>query len=78
MAAYLVVTGALQGRLGPQPAGRLTLVAGASVSVLVIGGAAGGLGVGVATLLMGVVVAALVVVDELRREPGRRPGVFLS
>ena len=78
VAAYLVVTGVLQGRLGPQPAGRLTLVVGASVAVLVVGGAASGLGVGVATLLMGLVVAALVLVDELRREPGRRPGPFLS
>ena len=78
VAAYLVVTGVLQGRLGPQPAGRLTLVVGASVAVLVIGGTASGLGVAAATLLMGVVVAALVLVDELRRAPGRRPGLFLS
>jgi hypothetical protein len=70
VAAYLVVTGVLQGRLGPQPAGRLTMVAGAAVAVLVIGAAASGLGVAAATLLMGLVVALLVVVDELRRDAG--------
>jgi low temperature requirement protein LtrA len=67
VAAYLVVTGVLQGRLGPRQAGRLTMVGVASVLVLVIGGLARELGVGVATLLMGLVVAALVAADELRR-----------
>jgi low temperature requirement protein LtrA len=67
VAAYLVVTGVLQGRLGPQWTGRLTMVGVASVLVLIIGGAASGLGVGVATLLMGIVVAVLVASDEVRR-----------
>ena len=74
VAAYLVVTGVLQGRLGPQAAGRLTMVTGASVVVLVIGGAASGLGLGLATVLMGVVVATLVVVDGVRRDARPRPG----
>jgi hypothetical protein len=39
-----------------------------SVLVLVIGGLAGEIGVGVATLLMGLVVAALVASDEFRRD----------
>src|SRR3984957_15816919 len=68
VAAYLVVTGALQGRLGPHWAGRLPVVAASSVLVLVIGGLASELGVAVATLLMGLVVAALVASDELRRD----------
>ena len=46
---------------------------GASVVVLVLGGIASGLGVGMATLLMGVVVAALVASDELRRDARRGP-----
>ncbi len=41
--------------------------------ILVVGGFAGGLGVGVATLLMGLVVAALVASDELRRDVGASP-----
>ena len=75
VAAYLVVTGVLQGRLGPHWAGRLPVVGAASVVILVIGGIAGELGVGVATLLMGLVVAALVASDELRRDLRREPDV---
>ena len=41
--------------------------------ILVIGGFAGELGVGVATLLMGLVVAALVASDELRRDVRHEP-----
>jgi low temperature requirement protein LtrA len=67
VAAYLVVTGVLQGRLGPHWAGRLPVVVASSAVVLVIGGFAGALGVGAATLLMGLVVTALVASDELRR-----------
>jgi branched-subunit amino acid ABC-type transport system permease component len=44
-----------------------------SVLVLVIGGLASELGVAVATLLMGLVVAALVASDELRRDLWRAP-----
>jgi low temperature requirement protein LtrA len=66
---YLGVTGALQGRLDPQPAGRMVIVTGAGLLILLLGALAGGLGVGVATLLMGIVVAALVAFDELRRGP---------
>jgi low temperature requirement protein LtrA len=73
VAAYLVVTGVLQGRLASQRAGRVTMVGLASAAVLVLGASAGGLGVPVSTLLMGVVVAALVVTDELRRDLRRRP-----
>jgi hypothetical protein len=62
------VTGALQGRLGPHWAGRLPVVAASSVLVLVVGGLASELGVGAAALLMGLVVAALVASDELRRD----------
>ena len=68
VAAYFVVTGVLQGRLGPQWARRRTMVIGASILVLVIGGTASGLGVGMATVLMGVVVVALVTSDELKRD----------
>jgi low temperature requirement protein LtrA len=73
VAAYLVVTGVLQGRLGPLWAGRLPLVGAASVLILVIGARASTLGVGVATLLIGLVVAALVAVDELRRDTHDEP-----
>jgi low temperature requirement protein LtrA len=71
VAAYLVVTGVLQARLGPQWPGRVTAVCAASVVVLLLGGLANGLSVGLSTLLMGVVVAALVTFDELQRD--RRP-----
>jgi len=66
VAVYLVVTGALQGRLGPQPRGRMGFVCAASALVVLVGGLAGGLGVSTATLLMGLVVAALVTFDGLR------------
>ena len=73
VAAYFVVTGVLQGRLGPQWPGRRTMVFVGSAVVLLIGGVAGGLGVGVTTLLMGIVVAVLVVSDELKQDVrGRR------
>jgi len=68
VAAYFAVTGVLQGRLGPHWAGRLPMVGGACLLVLVIGGLAGELGVGVATLLIGLVVAGLVTLDELQRD----------
>jgi low temperature requirement protein LtrA len=68
VAAYLVVTGVLQGRLGRQWPGRVATVGVAAVLVLVLGGAAHGLGVGLATLLMGLAVAALVATDEIRRD----------
>jgi hypothetical protein len=60
----------------------MAIVTGAGVLVLLLGGLASGIGVGTATLLMGIVVAALVVCDGLRRGPdvaattrpiGRRP-----
>jgi low temperature requirement protein LtrA len=74
VAAYLVVTGVLQARLGPQWSGRVTAVCAASVLVLLLGGLASDLGVGLSTLLMGVVVAALVTFDELGRDRrDRRP-----
>jgi hypothetical protein len=69
VAVFLVVTGLLQGRLGRQLPGRMAIVTGAGVLVLLLGGLASGFGVGTATLLMGIVVAALVVCDELRRGP---------
>ena len=47
------------------------MVGGACVLVLVLGGVAGELGVGVATLLIGLVVAALVAFDEIRRDDDR-------
>jgi low temperature requirement protein LtrA len=72
VAAYLAVTGVLQGRLGPHWPGRLPMVGGACVLVLVLGGVASELGVGVATLLIGLVVAALVAFDEIRRDDARR------
>ena len=71
VAAYLVVTCVLQARLGSQWPGRVTVVGGASVLVLVLGGLAHGLGIGLSTLLMGVVVAALVAGDEVRRDATR-------
>jgi low temperature requirement protein LtrA len=72
VAAYLAVTGVLQGRLGPHWPGRLPMVGGACVLVLVLGSVAGELGVGVATLLIGLVVAALVAFDEIRRDDTQR------
>jgi low temperature requirement protein LtrA len=73
--AYLVVTAVLQGRLGPHWAGRLPMVGACSAVILVVGGFADTLGVGVATLLMGLVVAALVASDELRRDVWRGPDI---
>jgi low temperature requirement protein LtrA len=73
VAAYLVVTGVLQTRLGSQWPGRVTVVCAASVIVLLLGGLAHGLGVGLSTLLMGVVVAALVTADELQRDRHPQP-----
>ena len=49
------------------------MVIGVSVLVVVIGRHGQGFGVGVATLLMGVVVAMLVASDELRRDVSARP-----
>jgi len=71
VAVYLVVTGYLQGRLYPEESGRMGMVMVASAVVLVVGGLAAALGVGAATVLMGVVVTSLVVVDQVRRP--RRP-----
>ena len=68
VAAYIVVTCVLQARLGSQWPGRVTAVCAASAVVLLLGGLAHGLGVGLSTLLMGVVVAALVTADELQRD----------
>jgi len=73
VAAYFVVTGVLQARLGPQWPGRVTAVCVASVLVLLLGGLAHGLGVGMSTLLIGVVVAALVTFDELQRDRRLQP-----
>jgi low temperature requirement protein LtrA len=70
---YLVVTCYLQGRLLREESGRMGMVVVASVIVLVVGGLADTLGVGASTVLMGVVVTALVVVDQLRRP--RRPAI---
>jgi low temperature requirement protein LtrA len=78
VAAYLVVTVALQARLGSQWPGRVAVVCGASVLVLLLGGLAGDLGVGLATLLMGVVVAVLVAADELRRDLRPHPDAAVS
>ncbi len=68
VAAYIVVTCVLQARLGSQWPGRVTAACAASVVVLLLGGLAHGLGIGLSTLLMGVVVAALVTADELQRD----------
>ncbi len=65
VAVYLVVTCVLQGRLGPQPRGRVGIVCAASALVVLVGGLASGLGVSTATLLMGLVVTALVTFDGL-------------
>ena len=68
VAAYLVVTGLLQGRLASHQTGRVPAVMLASAVVLVLGVAASALGVAAAIVLMGVVVTALVAWDELRRD----------
>jgi low temperature requirement protein LtrA len=78
VAAYVVVTGALQARLGSQWPGRLTAVGGAAMAVVLLGGLAGDLGVGPAILLMGVVLALLVAADEFRRERRPHPGQAVS
>ena len=78
VAAFLVVTGALQVRLGSQWPGRLAVVCGASVAVLLLGGLADDVGVGLATLLMGIVLAVLVAVDELRRDGHPNPSGAVS
>lgn len=67
VAAYFMVTGLLQARLGQQWLGRVGVVCGASVVVLLLGGLAASLGLGLAVLLIGAVVAALVACDEVRR-----------
>jgi low temperature requirement protein LtrA len=67
VAVYLMVTCYLQGRLLREESGRMGMVVVASVVVLLVGGLADSLGVGAATVLMGVVVTALVVVDQLRQ-----------
>ncbi len=66
VAVYLVVTVVLQDRLGRQPPGRTAIVTAAAALVVLVGGLAGGLGVGTATLVMGILVAALVISDGLR------------
>jgi hypothetical protein len=71
VAVYLVVTCYLQGRLYPEESGRMGMVVVASALVILIGGLAAALGVGAVTVLMGVIVTSLVVVDQLRRP--RRP-----
>ena len=80
---YLGVTGILQGRLDRQPAGRMAIVTGAGLAILLLGALASVLGLGMATLLMGIVVAVLVACDKRRggkvpaaagRRRGRRPG----
>jgi low temperature requirement protein LtrA len=63
---YLGVTGILQGRLDRQPPGRLAIVTGAGLLILLLGGLASTLGLGAVTLLMGIVVAVLVACDEMR------------
>jgi low temperature requirement protein LtrA len=78
VAAYLVVTVALQARLGSQWPGRVTVVCGASVLVLLLGELAGDLGVGLATVLMGVVAAVPVAADELWRDLRPRPDAAVS
>jgi low temperature requirement protein LtrA len=76
VAAYLVVTVVLQARLGSQWPGRVTVVWGASVLVLLLGELAGDLGV--ATVLMGVVAAVPVAADELWRDLRPRPDAAVS
>ena len=67
VALYLVVTCFLQGRLRREESGRMGMVVAASALILLIGGLASALGIGTATVLMGVVVTVLVAVDELRQ-----------
>jgi low temperature requirement protein LtrA len=78
VAAYVLVTGVLQARLGSQWAGRMTAVCGAAVLVLLLGGLASELGVGLATLLMGIVLALLVAADEVRRDLRPHPDAAAS
>jgi low temperature requirement protein LtrA len=73
VAVYLAVTVVLQARIDGAAPGRFGLVGAAVLAVLVLGGAAGALGVGAATLSMGLVVVVLVVLDQTLR-PGYRAG----
>jgi low temperature requirement protein LtrA len=73
VAAYMAVTAVLQARLGSQRAGRVAVAVAASALVLAVGGLASALGVGLSTLLMGLVVAALVASDEARRDEHPHP-----
>jgi low temperature requirement protein LtrA len=73
VAVYLAVTAVLQARIdGPAP-GRLGLVGAGVVAVLVLGGTAGSLGIGAATVSMGLAFVAVVLLDEVLR-PGHRAG----
>jgi low temperature requirement protein LtrA len=72
VAVYLAVTAVLQARIdGPSPE-RLGLVGIGVIVVLVLGGVAGSIGIGVATVAMGLAFVAVVVLDQILR-PGRDP-----
>ena len=73
VAVYLAITAVLQARIDGAAPGRLGLVGVVVVAVLVLGGTAGSIGIGAATLSMGLVVVALVLLDEMLR-PGYRDG----
>jgi low temperature requirement protein LtrA len=72
---YLLVTGAVQGRVSPSSVMRLRYVVPGVVLLLVIGAAARPLSVGLAVPLMGLVSVGLVLVDQAwpgLRAPARR------
>jgi len=56
----------------------MAIVTGAGVLVLLLGGLASGVGVGTATLPMDIVVAALVVGDEVRKGAGGRGHILTN
>jgi low temperature requirement protein LtrA len=73
---YLVVTGVLQSRLDPECVVPPRYVVAAAALILVVGGLAGILTIGVAVLLIGLLVAGLVAVDQvLTRAPADGAGV---
>jgi low temperature requirement protein LtrA len=73
VAVYLAVTAVLQARIDGASAGRLGLVGAGALVVLALGAVASSLGIGVATVLMGLAFVAVVVLDEILR-PGHRAG----
>jgi low temperature requirement protein LtrA len=73
LSVYLVVTGALQARLDKKSVVQVRVVVAIAVLILVVGAAARPLTIGVAVPLMGLIVVALVVGDQVHVERLAQP-----